>query len=456
MTQLPIAVHIGSEAPEQWEELEERQRRNNGDLGRHLSEKRRPSVASPDLDWPAMGFEPRWVGLDTADCSAALQPSIFSGQGADEFNRFRQGAEGRGEVALVISPIGEPQDGSRNTDNIFGPPVDSVLIGRTQTSVAGQRIGQGARIRVVDKVGDADRELALRVLNWNPTPTWRSLSLIGTTLESVHGQEQHAPEGTLLPILETELGEPVVAVWLSRDGVERRYIVPVEVPWKLLLSWLLEKAMPEFVPDTLRRARRVMAFDEYLMTRSERDARSALTALDADYAARRRQLETQLKVAESAAAATREGLLYGTGQQLVAAVTSVFEYAGVDVINLDEELGGTKNADLLCAHGGTSLLVEVKAATGSAPERAYQDLVRHMREWTTLPGATPIRGGVLVISHDLRAIPHERNASPYTRPEFLNNIFGNELEMSNGCPLSSQEWNSGDSRAPRIPVGRVA
>ena len=112
-------------------------------------------------------------------------------------------------------------------------------------------------------------------------------------------------------------------------------------------------------------------------------------------------------------------MLYGTGKQLVDAVRAVFESVGIAVVDLDESLGDSKNADLLCTYGGHSRLVEVKSASGSAPERAYQDLVRHLREWPNLPRSVPIEGGALVISHELRTIPLERSPRPYNRPEFL-------------------------------------
>ena len=80
------------------------------------------------------------------------------------------------------------------------------------TTVSSRPIGRGARVRAAADLGDVDGQLALRLLSCNPAPVWRSLSLSGAVLESIYGREQHAPEGTLLPILETELGEPVVAV----------------------------------------------------------------------------------------------------------------------------------------------------------------------------------------------------------------------------------------------------
>lgn len=416
MSQLPIPVHVGSEPPASWVDIEARQKELGDDAAPWLQKQRRPALARPDLDWDGLGFEPRWVGFDTADCAAALQPNIYSGHGADEFNRFRQGAERRGETALVISPIGQFEES--NTRSVFGPS-DSIYLGRVESRINGQPLGKGARVRAANGLGDADALLALRLLSCNPAPSWWKLSLDGVTMEAYNGTVHHPAQGTLEPIIETELGEPVVAAWVSPDGVERRYVVPFETPWPVLLAWLLEQGLPELVPGAVRRARRQLANDTHTMTRRERDARTALGDLEADYATRRADLERELEESLAAATAVREGLLYGTGGVLVDAVRAVLESADVTVVDLDDELGGTKNADLLCSYGGHSRLVEVKSASGSAPERAYEDLVRHLREWEKLPASTPVDGGVLVISHQLRSVPHERSPRPYGRPEFL-------------------------------------
>jgi hypothetical protein len=416
MTHLPIPVHVGSMPPESWDDIEARQREFGEDASPRLQEKRRPAVARATLDWSALGFEPRWVGFDTTDCVAALQPNIFAGHGADEFDRFRRGAESRGELALVISPIGDPDDQRRN---VFGQHDDPVYLGRVDTSISSRPLGKGARVRAAADLDGADSQLALRMLCCNPTPLWRSLSLHGVIHEGPNGQIQYPAQGTLVHVVETDLGEPVVAAWVSPDGVERRYVVPAETPWPLLLQWLLEQALPERVPGAMRRARRQLATDQALMTRRERSVRTALTLLEAEFAARRRELESELEEAETAASAVRDGLLYGTGKQLADTVRSVLEWAGMTVADLDDQLGGTKNADLLCSYGGRSRLVEVKSARGNAPERAYEDLLRHLREWEELPGSTPVDGGALVLNHQLRAVPHERSAKPYGRPEFL-------------------------------------
>jgi NAD-dependent dihydropyrimidine dehydrogenase PreA subunit len=90
MAQLSIPVHVGSEPPSSWDELEARQREYGDEASPWLQKQRRPAVASPSLDWEALGFDPRWVGFDTADCAAALQPNIYAGHGASEFDRFRR------------------------------------------------------------------------------------------------------------------------------------------------------------------------------------------------------------------------------------------------------------------------------------------------------------------------------------------------------------------------------
>lgn len=418
MSQLPIPVHVGSEPPTSWDDTEARQKELGEDAAPWLQRQRRPALARPELDWDGLGFEPRWVGFDTAGCAATLEPSIYSGQGADEFNRFRQGAESRGETALVISTIGQVEDSDTDTWSVFGPS-DSVDLGRVESRINGRPLGKGARVRAADGLGDADGLLALRLLSCNPAPLWWTLSLDGVTMEAYNGRVHYPAEGTLEPIIETELGEPVVAAWVSPDGAERRYVVPFETPWPVLLKWLLEQGLPEFVPGAVRRARRQLASDTHTMTRREREARAALADLEADYAARRADLERELEESQVAATAVREGLLYGTGGVLADAVRAVLESAEVKVVDLDDKLGGTKNADLLCSHGGRSRLVEVKSASGSAPERAYEDLVRHLREWVDLPGSTRVDGGTLVISHQLRLVPQERNPRPYGRPEFL-------------------------------------
>ncbi len=88
-----------------------------------------------------IGFEPRWVGFDTADCAAALHSSGYSGQGADDDDRFRHGAERRGETALVISPVGDPE---AEPPSVLFQDDDSVSLGQSLTTSAA---ASSARVR---------------------------------------------------------------------------------------------------------------------------------------------------------------------------------------------------------------------------------------------------------------------------------------------------------------------
>lgn len=418
MTQLPVPVQVGSQPPAEWSEIEAKQCELGDSAGQYLSEQHRPSIAETQLDWAAFGLDPRWIGHDTADCSAALQPSIFYNQGADEFYRFRAGAASRNETALVVSQVEGSMQKKNVYHSLFGPG-DSIHLGRYESSIDATPLGVGAKVSIVQNLSDCDHQLALRLLSLRPAPEWHSLTLVGGTTERDGMRIDIPPEGYLLPIIETELGEPVVAAWLSPDEIERRYILPAGTPWKPVLSWLVDQALPELVPGAMQRARRNLATAPDLITLREKELRRSLEALKKEYGERKRSLEGALEDAESEAGPVREGLLYGTGDQLVEAVRNVFEFAGIIVTDVDELLGDTKNADLLCTYDGRSRLVEVKSATGSPSERIYEDLLRHMREWPFLTEATPIDGGALVVSHQLRTVPSKRSSAPFTRPEFL-------------------------------------
>jgi hypothetical protein len=216
MTPLLIPVLVGSDPPASWDDIEARQREHGEDASRWIREKRRPPVASATLEWDALGFEPRWVDFDTADCAAALAPSVYSGLGADEFNRFRKRAESDGELALVISPVGQPDGGAPRS--VLSQHDDSIHLGRIESSISSKPLGMGAKVRSAPDLGDADSQLALRLLSCNPELPWRRLSLHGVTYEAYNGRVHHPAQGILEPIVETELGEPVVAAWVSPDG----------------------------------------------------------------------------------------------------------------------------------------------------------------------------------------------------------------------------------------------
>jgi hypothetical protein len=155
------------------------------------------------------------------------------------------------------------------------------------------------------------------------------------------------------------------------------------------------------------------------MTPREREASEALKKLEQDYRTTKDSLRAALSKARDDADQIRDGLLYGTGKQLVETVALVLDRAGIRTVDLDAMLGGTRNADLLCSYQGRARLIEVKSSAGSPSEGVYGDLLHHLREWPSLPEATPVNGGALILNHERRKDPLDRSPEPYTRPEFL-------------------------------------
>jgi hypothetical protein len=415
---IQIPVHVGTKSPNHWEDVEARQQEFGEEASPWLKNQRRPELADAAFPWHDLGFDPCWVGHESVGCAAALEPSIFTGHGANEYERFRQGAAQRNEMALVISVIGF----------VTAPESRSVLVdydasvhlsGGGHSSISGRRLGIGATVRLEPGVRGADKDLALRLLNRPSTAPWWALEITGAEMHAGDGVHTYPPEGRLDPILVTEIGEVVVGAWVSPDAAERRYIVPAGTSWQVLLSWLADQALPEYVPGALRRARTPIATATNLLTTHELDAQEELTRLEATYRERHAEISRRITQAHEAADPIRHSLLFGTGHELVDGVRKVLEAAEIDVMDLDAKLGATSNADLLCSFQGRRRLIEVKSTSGNANEGLYDALVSHLREWPTLPGTTPIDGGALILNHEHRKDPKERSLNAYTRPEFL-------------------------------------
>jgi hypothetical protein len=193
-----IPVQVGSQSPSHWDAIEAQQREAGEMANGWLRSQRRPAIAAGDLGWESLGIQPRWIGLDSADSAAALQPSTFHGEGDVEFKRFRSGAESRGEIALVVSPIGVLPGAA--TRSIFDDS-DSISLGRFDSYISGQSLPLGAKVQISGDLGDADKDLALRLRNSEPSLVWRGLSLHGSVHETWDSRIEHEPAGVLVPIL---------------------------------------------------------------------------------------------------------------------------------------------------------------------------------------------------------------------------------------------------------------
>lgn len=414
-----LPFHIGLNTPSHWDEIESRQREAGEDAAPYLRDQRRPTLAAENQAWADRDIDVRWIGQDTVDCVVALQPGFYHGNGAEEYKRFVQGAKQRGELAISITTPTQPSGIMPGYSNILGGG-STIHLGGWNSSVSVSPLGQNSRVQLAEGVHGADRDLALRLVG--EKLQWSTLELNGSTTHSGSGGpvRVYAAEGNLDPIVVTPLGEPVVAAWVSPDSAERLYIVPHNVEWDVVTDWLLDQALPERNPAALRRHHMLKTVPAELQTNSERDADAALMAFDAEVSERRAALAQALETARGAANGMRNGLLYGRGHELEAAVTRALREAGIDVEQLDVYLGETASADLLCTLGVRSVLVEVKSVGGNASESLYAALVKHVDAWNANPSRQAIDGGILVVNHEHKKQPAERSQRPYTRKAFID------------------------------------
>ncbi|WP_254407032.1 tropomyosin [Streptomyces sp. GMY02] len=404
------------------------------------------------VDWRRHGLQQRWLGMESSDCAAALSPGHVHNQDDEGMKRLFGGARRRGELALVLTVIGQVDED--RTHNVFGSADASVHLSDLFTSVVARRLPAGTRPSIAPGLSGADRDLAIRLLTRPADDPWWSLQLRGMHLEhgAGSGSEDHLAAGELHPILVDALGDPVVAAWSSPAGDQRWYVIPDGTPWDNVLDWLVHRALPEYVPGALRRARSPFFVDPDLQTAGEQSARQSLEELEARYAEEKQRLEKELREAKEKAEAVRYGLLYGSGTELTKAVAQVLTAAGMRAVDLDEELGGTKSADLLVsAEGASARLVEVKGVSGPAQESYIGQLRQHLDTWPQLRPSVPVSEGVLIVNHQYKLHPSERSADVYTRPEHVASLASLPVTVVSAVQLFNW-WRAGDWAAIRTAV----
>jgi hypothetical protein len=301
----------------------------------------------------------------------------------------------------------------------------------------------------VPDLGRADRDLALRLAGGRPSELpWWHLGLSG--YEEYRGGyvAESGPEGRLRPLLVSRAGEVVAAVWTSPDSAIRHYVLPYLPSYVSVLQWLSEQAIPEFVPTAARRVRTSLASEAELQTGAEAAGLAELADLEAGYERRRNDLQARVTSAAAEASAVRDPLLYGSGGPLAAAVRRVLTDAGVAVSDVDELLGTTANADLLASWGDRSILIEVKSATGNAPERLAEAPSRHLATWPQLRPEIPVSGVVLVVNHQAKIHPLDRSPQPYSRAEFIDSL---SFPVISTMQLFGW-WRRGDHEAIRAAI----
>ncbi|MFE4517551.1 hypothetical protein ACFRMQ_25530 [Kitasatospora sp. NPDC056783] len=226
-----------------------------------------PQPVEPD--WTALGVEPRWTGTDTSDCAAILSPDRGPVTEHGAYTRYAAGVRQRGETALVIALAGA----GPNTRNVFhGDVAPSINLPENNGAIGVQRLPSGVRPRPADNLDDAERDLALRLLDRPAETTWSRLTLQQARIRTARGAaiwESGPPTGTLRPILVDGLGDPVAGVWVPDDGSARWFVAPHGTDLRRLADWLMQKALPLYAPGALVRARSPLVRDPALATTAE-------------------------------------------------------------------------------------------------------------------------------------------------------------------------------------------
>jgi hypothetical protein len=155
----------------------------------------RSQLVNPGIDWTGLGVAPRWVGMESSDCAAALEPGIYHNRGDNERDGYLAGAASRGETALVISSIGD-------VNNTYRYPLSnydaSVSLSLESGSIAGRRLPVGAEVSLADGLNRPDRDLALRLKN-NPPGAWWALHLEASRWTSGDGTREGAQMVSYVP-----------------------------------------------------------------------------------------------------------------------------------------------------------------------------------------------------------------------------------------------------------------
>jgi hypothetical protein len=409
-----VLVHIAAHDPAQLEEPDPQ-------AADYARQRFAASAKYAGTSWSKHGAEPRWLGMDTSTCAAAINPSQISGHGADEFERFLSGAASHGEPALIIATMGTADEDDDRGWSVFGPPGGRVDFPHLTGAIVGKRLLAGAQISLAPDLDAADSDLARRLLNRPADAPWWAMGLQTRALEGPRGTTVLKSEGELVPILVDSLGEPVVARWTSGDGQQIWYVIPDGVDWNQVVDWLVQRALPEHVPAALRRVRSRHDVDPALETPAETHARTALEELERRYLEDKTRLQSECERARHESEPVRSGLLYCSGAELVAAVAVVLRAAGFAVTDLDAELG-TQSADLLAVLDGSTCLVEVKAAAGAAGEKMIAQLQGHLETWPELRPDQPVSCAALIVNHQHRLTPAERTGEVFQRRARLNTL----------------------------------
>lgn len=402
-------MHIGYRTPSWYDDMDAMERMSAITRGAglaHLAE--RPSVCDPEF-WTSLGIRPVWSDEDTSVCVAAVDPGV---DGSDtDLQRLIAGAIARDENVVIVSTLSAARPGVRRRPLWGGHGVRI-----NGAEFRGRLLPAGVEPRTIPDLDAVDRDLGLRLHGY--AGPWWEIEIDQDPDDEHEGDPSASMRADLVPILETAAGEVVAGFVELADG-DRWYIVP-DLHGDQVPRWLLDVAMPQFVPEAVQRARAAHLVDPSLRTNEER---MAIEQRDRFQEQTQRELETltaAIDDAERAASEVREALLYASSDALVDAVGWVMGAAGFVVERLDDQYG-TTTADLLLSFSGRHWLVEVRSAGGHPGENAVQDLRRHVQTFPQID-SRPVERGVLVVSNHTKLAPRERPVPIYTSRPFIESL----------------------------------
>jgi len=417
-----LDVHVGSQTPAQWNERERLQ------AGRNPARRAvRPRIAAEAIDWEDLGLQPRWVGDDTSEAVAAIEPSNHSGEGADEWRRFQAGARARGELELYVSTCAPPDDEPRPSIFPRSARIYFPYLLLEDFHIHADPIRLARPPELAEGLSATDKDLALRIRNERGTDReWLAFEPKAHQYDGGRAFERRQGRffGTWTSLLVTPDGRTVVGVWSdggTLDSPVRHYVLPDMDSYRPILQWLVERAVPDFVPTAAARTRQHIDTQPELQTDRERALTGELAELTAGYELAKSELEAQLALARTVASPVRDAMLFGTGHALETAVARVLSDAGLGVEALDETLG-TASGDLLVEHANERILVEVKSCGGPAAERLVDALLRHCQTWPQLRPDQPLTGAALIVNHQHKQPPADRPMAVYQRGAFVDSL----------------------------------
>jgi hypothetical protein len=380
-----------------------------------------PVLVGPDwpsgsgINWGNVGLVPRWIGMESRDCVAALEPGPSSFDlGATERDRYVAGARQRHETALLISTVGH--------SNPLPDHDPSVSLTPGSGSVRGRRLPAGTAVSIARNLKRADRDLGLRISRRPLEPKWALKLESSLQMGNSGGPMPVGPEGKLSPILIDGVGNPVAGVWTSPQLDVRWYVLPDSIDWLIVIDWLLQEAFPAYVPGALPLVRPDKCANVDYRTQEEARAWQELADLEEKYERNRKVIEKKLRDASRKALSVRNGLLFDTFEPTYW-VSYVLSEAGFKVrALLGSEQGGWNSGLLATTWDGNCCLVDVRANSGEATQEFTVDLKNRISTWRTLRPEERLTHAALIVHHQYSLPPSERSEHVYPSTEFVSSL----------------------------------